>query len=194
MEGREVSVVQKACYYTSHMTTEQFFFGGVVMALVAVASPVSADGGMMPDIVSTVAPTPVVAGASMSQSMTNEAIRARIAILTEMVTLTSYVQALVTGIPEAEYDDEGMITVVVNDNMIAPCDDDEGQTGSECVRHLGKLGNSTADLQTITGFSYDNRFDYDLTLMKTRSDAYGDTTGAQYDYCLVRINDVSLVK
>lgn len=143
----------------------------------AVTSPVSADGGLMM--------TPSSGPTITLQAMTDDDTEATLTALTDLVRLYSRVLGLELGIPAATRDDEGLITVIVNDAMVHDCPDTPSDT-TQCVRHAGPLGVSRVDLATIPGFDYDDRFNYQLTLMRSRSTDSAD----MYQYHLVEISDV----
>ncbi len=154
-----------------------FTLSAVVLLLGGVLNTASADGGLQ--LQTTAEPV-------LTKAVADDQLQ----LLQELVRVTSYLQALQLGIPEPAYDDEGLLTVAVSETMRFSCDGKGGQTGDWCVRHLGDVGESYVDLNLITGFPYDDRLAYTLTVMKTRSATYGIAGQPQYDYVLVQIDDV----
>lgn len=124
-----------------------------------------------------------------------ETVFTELAALKQLVTLYSYTQALVAGMPEATHEDEGKMVVTVNDSMTFSCDGKAGMVGDTCVRHVSSsLGESYVDIASVAGFEYKTDFSYVLELMRTRGEKYGESDEPQYDYTLVKINDVTTRK
>jgi len=153
----------------------------ILLCALVVAAPAVADEGMLSVTMTEVDIPAVTSTLSVAE---------QILLSTELVQRLSYLAALQAGIPPVAHDDEGLLTVVVNENMIAPCALKDNQVGEQCVRHQGQLGLSTIDLATIENFFYNDQFTYDLTLMRSRSEAFGDADEPRYDYLLVRIERV----
>ena len=159
------------------MKHHYYAFAFTCTLLFATSVSHAADGTVAPASVDVV-PTDTVT--------TVEATHNRIAQLTTLVRLYSRVMSLHRDLPTATAADEGLLTVVINDDMIFSCPQ---QPTDRCVRHIGRLGVSVIDLANIQDFRYDNRFSYAVTLLKTRtSDNRNDVP---HQYQLIEITDVT---
>jgi len=115
-------------------------------------------------------------------------LQSKVSLLQSLVSHVTQLQFVQFQMPEPAHDDEGQITVVVNNAMRFACEGKSDTDGQYCVRHEGSTGVSYVDLETIKGFTHDAANAYDLQLLKLRSDEYGQDDLQQFNYTLVRIN------
>jgi hypothetical protein len=114
---------------------------------------------------------------------------ALISLLSELASLYSRVLALTIGIPEFVHSDEGLLTVIVNDQMVFACPEKSGYAGAHCVRHVsGELGESYINLDLVPGFQYNDNFSYALTLVRTRA---SEAVEQSYTFHLVHFTDLA---
>ena len=133
----------------------------------------------------------VVTPASAASETEIEALQNKVSIMQSLVSHLTQLQFLQFAMPEPQHENEGLITVVVNDAMQFPCEGKSGTDGTSCVRHEGSTGVSYVDLNTVKGFTHDAANAYDLHLLKLRSDEYGQDDLQQFNYTLVRINQLT---
>lgn len=148
--------------------------------------------GVALGVVCMVGMTGGVSAASASASDAEiAALQSKVSIMQSLVSHLTQLQFMQFQMSEPGHDDEGQITVVVNDAMRFVCEGRSNTDGPYCVRHEGSTGVSYVDLEIIKGFTHDAANAYDLQLLKLRSDAHGQEDLPQFNYTLVRINQLT---